>query len=73
MLNANKTRCMFVGTREFLSQISPDTNMQVNDNKIVPCKSFHFDNHMQFDTYINESSRKIYGTIMYINRLKDNQ
>ncbi len=68
---------MFAGTRELLSQISPDTQMQVDKNLIIPSRSLnnlgiHFDNHMQFDTHINELSRKIYGTIMYINRLRDN-
>ena len=66
---------MFVGTRGHLSQISPDTHMQVNGNQIVFCKSLknlgiHFDNHLQFDIHINELSRKIYGTLMYVNRLE---
>ena len=60
---------MFVGTRRFLSQIAPDTHMQVNGNQIVPCESLkifgiHFHNHLQFDTQINELNRKIYGTII---------
>ena len=51
MLNANKTQCMLFGIGGLLSQMSPDTHMQVNDNQIVPRKSLknvgiHFDNHM---------------------------
>ena len=77
MLNASKTQCMFVGTRGFLSQIPADTHMKVNGNQIVPSKysknlGIFFDSNMQFNKHIDEISRKIFGTIMYVNRLKDN-
>ena len=67
MLNANDTQCMFVGTRGLLSQIHPDTLCKSIE---ISCKflknlDIHFDN-----VHINELSRKIYRTIMYVNRLK---
>lgn len=31
----------------------------------------HFDNHLLFDTHITQMSRKVYGTLMYINRIRD--
>ena len=77
MLNSKKTQCMFIGTRGLLSQIPHDTRIQVDGTNIVPSNSLknlgiHFDNYMQFDTHISEMSKKIFGTIMYINRIKDN-
>ncbi len=46
-------------------------------NFITPCKSvkkpgIYFDNFMLFDTHISEMNKKIYGIIMYINRIRDN-
>ncbi len=70
---------MFIRTRGLLSQIPPDTHVQVDGDLIIPGRSLknlgiHFGNHIQFDTHINELSSKIYGTIMcsYVNRLRDN-
>ncbi len=45
-------------------------------NEIAPCSSLknlgiYFDNHLLFDTHITEISKKVYGTIMQINRLTD--
>ena len=42
---------MFIGTRELLSLIPPNTHMQINHNQIVFCKSlknleFNFNNHI---------------------------
>ena len=77
MLNAKKTQCMFVGTRGLLSRIPSDVHMLVDGNPIFPSNSIknlgiHFDNHMKFDTHIKELSRKVYGLIMYVNRIKHN-
>ena len=76
MLNSGKTKCMFIGTRGLLSQIPPDTHMLVDGNVITPSTSIknlgvHFDNHLLFDTHITKISKKVYGTIMQINRLRD--
>lgn len=77
MLNAKKTQCMFVGTRGLLCQIPFDVHMLVDGNKIFPSNSIknlgiHFDNYMKFDIHIKELSRKVYGLIMYVNRIKHN-
>ncbi len=77
MLNPSKTQCMFVGSRGLLSQGLLDVKIQVDGNFIIPCKSvknleIYFDNFMLFDTHISEMSKKIYGTVMYINRIRDN-
>ncbi len=36
LLNANKTQCMFVDSRGLISQIPPNTTLQVDGATIVP-------------------------------------
>ena len=67
---------MFIGSRALLSKIPKNTVIQADDTSILPCESLknlgvHFDKHMLFDTHITEVSKKAFGTLMYINRLKE--
>ncbi len=62
--------------RGLLSKIPSDTHIKMDGNEIAPCSSLknlgiYFDNHLLFDTHITEISKKVYGTIMQINRLRD--
>lgn len=77
LLNTNKTQCMFVGSRGLISQILPNTILQVDDTTIVPTSSLknlgiYFDQYMTFETNVNKISGKILSTILYINRIKYN-
>ncbi len=77
MLNSAKTQCMFVGSRGLTSQIPGDTCIRLDNCSIVPTNSvknlgIYFDAHMAFDTHVSYISRKVFGTIVYINRIKDN-
>ena len=77
LLNTNKTQCMFAGSRGLISQIPPNTILQVDDTTIVPSSSLknlgiYFDQYMTFETHVNKISGKIFSTILYINRIKDN-
>ncbi len=77
MLNTKKTQCMFIGSRGMTSQIPQNIHLQVDDSKIIPSTSLknlgvYFDAHLTFDTHMSKISSKIFGTIMYINRIKDN-
>ena len=68
---------MFVGTRRLLAQIPIDIHMLVDGNPLSPSSSIrnlgiHFDTHMKFDKHVKELSRKVYGLIMYVNRMKNN-
>ena len=77
LLNAKKTQCMFIGTRGLLLRIPPDTSVRIDGNVIPPSISLknlgvYFDPHLLFDKHITEISKKIYGTLMYVNRIKDN-
>ncbi len=76
LLNTTKTQCMFVGSKGVISQIPPNTCLQVDDTNILPSNSLknlgiYFDSHMTFNTHVNKISKKILSTILYINRSKD--
>ena len=77
MLNTRKTQCMFIGSRGMTSQIPQNIHLQVDNSTIVPSTSLknlgvYFDTNLTFDTHISKISSKIFGTITYINRAKDN-
>ncbi len=68
---------MFVGSRGLISQIPPSTTFQVDGATIIPSSSLkslgiYFDQCMIFETHVNKISSKIFITILYINRIKDN-
>lgn len=76
LLNTTKTQCMFVGSRGLISQIPPDTCLQVDHTNILPSSSLknlgvYFDSHMTFNTHINKINKKIFSIILYINKSKD--
>ncbi len=76
MLNTTKTQCMFVGSRGLLSMLPSDLCLNVDDTQIHPCKSLKnlgiiFDCNMTFDAHVTNINRKIFSTILYINRIKD--
>ena len=77
MLNTGKTQCMFVGTRGNLAHIPNNTVIHVDGSIITPNTSIknlgiYFDNNMLFDTHASYISKKCFGTIMLLNRLKEN-
>ena len=68
---------MIVGSRALTSQIPQNTCLRVGGTNIVPSSSLKnlglcFDAHMTFDAHINHISRKVFSTIVYINRMKNN-
>ncbi len=77
MMNEGKTQCIFIGSRQLIAKLPSNLTIRVNDNIIEPTThvknlGVHFDNYMTFDKHITEISRKTVGTLMYINRIKDN-
>ncbi len=77
MLNTKKTQCMFLGSRGMTSQTPQNIHLQVDDSNIIPSTSLknlgaYFDAHLTFDTHINKIRSKIFNTIIYINRIKEN-
>ncbi len=75
-LNAKKTQCIFLKTRQLIPQIPENTNLTLNNTTIKPTShvknlGVHFDTYMTFETHINDISKKVIGTLMYINRVKN--
>ena len=76
LLNAKKTQCMFIGSRSLLSRIPNNTIIHVNDTQIKPSDSVKnlgllFDKYMLFDIHITELTKKTFGILMYINRIRN--
>ena len=76
MLNLKKTQCIFIGSRWYISRIPSSTYIMFDDNKIVPSNSVKnlgvfFDCYMLFDKHISELSKKVIGTLMFVNRIRD--
>ena len=75
-MNSNKTQCIFIGTHQLLSKIPSNINIQLHDSVIHPSThvknlGVHIDRFMTFDKHINEINKKVMGTLMYLNRIKD--
>ena len=75
-INESKTKCIFIGSRQFITQIPDNTVINFNGfpiEKSVKVKNLgvYFDQFMLFDSHIDELSRKVNGTLIYLNRIKD--
>ncbi len=71
-----KTQCIFIGSRALISRIPGNTTIRAGEASIHPSKSvknlsLHFDNYMSFDVHVTGMSKKVSGTLMYINRIQD--
>ncbi len=76
MMNASKTQCIFIGTRQILSKIPNDIQIQLHDSTIQPSThvknlGVYIDRYMSFDIHTEEITKKVMGTLMYLNRIKD--
>ncbi len=76
MLNSKKTQCIFIGNRQLLSRIPPDTLINCDDEHISP--NTHVKNldvsierHMLFYVHISEVNKKVMGLLMFIRRISD--
>ncbi len=68
---------MFVGSRGLTPQIPPNTGLRADGATLVPSSSLkdlglYFGSHMTFDSHLTNISGKIFNTLLYINRIKDN-
>ena len=75
-VNENKTQCMFVGSRQLVSLIPPNTVINFGSTSIIPSKSVKnlgviMDQYMLFDVHINHISSKVSGILMFLNKIKD--
>ncbi len=76
LLNSMKTQCIFIGSRALISKIPGNTIISPGEASIHPSRSvknlgLHFDHYMSFDVLMTKMSKKVSGTLMYINRIQD--
>ena len=74
VLNPDKTKCIFIGTQQLISQIPIDITIRLNETTIIPSINvknlgLYMDRHMLFDHHINEMHKKVMGTLIYISRI----
>ncbi len=77
LLNPAKTQCIFIGSRQLLSLIPPDTRVNLDGDSIHPSTHMknlgvYLDRYMTFDVHVNELNKKVVGTLMHIYRISLN-
>ena len=77
MLNSKKTQCIIIGNRQILSHIPPNTVIDCDGDIIYPSThvknlGVYIDRYMLFDVHINELTKKVMGTLMFISRISHN-
>ena len=76
VLNPSKTQCIFIGNRQLINQIPNNTTIRSDTTSITPSKQvknlgIYLDSHMTFETHIRELSKKVMGTLLLLNRVKE--
>ena len=71
-----KIQCTFTGSRQLISGISDAVYLNFNGNIIKPMKivknlGVYFDNFLTFESHIDMLHRKVIGTLIYLNRVKN--
>ncbi len=76
LLNPKKTQCIFIGNRQLLSPIPPETFINYDGVHIHPSThvknlGIYFDKYMLFDVHIDELNKKVMGVLMFLNRVSE--
>ncbi len=74
MVNATKTQCIFIGSRQLCSRIPEDVVVKFDRTNISPSThvknlGLYMDRYMSFETHVNEISKRVMGMLIYINRI----
>ena len=75
-VNEQKTQCIFIGSRQLLSQIPGDIRINFEGTAIAPSQKVknlgvYIDQYLLFDDHISHISRKVNGVLIALNRIKD--
>ena len=75
-VNEQKTQCIFIGSRQLLSQIPADIRIYFEETAIVPSQKVknlgvYMDQYLLYDEHLIHISRKVNGILTAINRIKD--
>lgn len=76
LMNNNKTQCIFIGTQQLMSKVPNNICIKIHDTTRKPSThvknlGVHIDRFMTFDVHINEITKKVMGTLIFVNRIKD--
>ena len=71
LVNAKKTQILFIGNRQLIAHIPPNTAINYDNHIITPIKhaknlGVYFDCFMSFDIHIDELSKKVMGLLIYL-------
>jgi len=75
-LNPHKTQCIFIGSRQNIAKIPNDTTIEFEGCSIKPNTSVnnlgvHLDKYMTFEQHVDKIHRKVMGTLVYLNHIKN--
>ena len=75
LLNEKKTQFMFIGSRQYISEIGDEVQINFNGNIIKPLKTVknlgvYFDQYMNFEYHVDDVCKKVMGTLVYLSRVK---
>lgn len=76
ILNTKKMQCMFLSSKKYVSEIPPGTSLKIGDSNItyayiLKILGMHFDSQLAFVKHVSDICRRTYGTLMFINRIKE--
>ncbi len=71
LINPNKTQCIFIGSRQLIPHIPEDIVIRFDGISIRPSThvknlGLYMDRYLIFETHINEMTKKVIGTLIYI-------
>ncbi len=74
LLNSKKRQCIFIGNRQLLSRIPPNSFINCDGEHIEPLThvknlGIYIDKHMLFDVHIEELGKTIIGILIFLNRV----
>ncbi len=74
MLNSKKTQCIFIGNKQLVSHVPPNTVIEIDGEAIsqsshVKNLGMCMDRFRLFDKHINEVTQKVTGTLMFLSRV----
>ena len=75
-VNEQKTQCIFIRSRQLLSQVPADIRIHFDETDIIPSKKVknlgvYIDQYLLFDDHISHITRKVNGILIALNRIKD--
>ncbi len=77
ILNSRKTQCIFIGNRQLLAHVPPNTVIQIDGDTITSSNhvknlGMYMDRFMLFDKHTDEISKKVIGILMFLSRISGN-